>query len=105
MVSVNPLHTNLGLAIVCAITTHGGRGKTSANALEVPIPPGLPIKGAVLPYQLRTIDLKSRNATKVCAVPRDTLQATRERLKTLLGIWSPIALRHDGLARKGEPGR
>jgi mRNA-degrading endonuclease toxin of MazEF toxin-antitoxin module len=86
MVSVNPLHTSLGLAIVCAITTHGGRAKSAANALEVPVPAGLPVKGVVLPHQIRTIDLKSRNAEKVCTVPRATLQATRARLKTLLGI-------------------
>ena len=36
--------------------------------------------------QLRTMDTKARNASKLCTVPRATLQATRARLKTLLGI-------------------
>jgi hypothetical protein len=35
---------------------------------------------------LRSIDSKARNAKKLCAVPRATLQATRARLKTLLGL-------------------
>jgi mRNA-degrading endonuclease toxin of MazEF toxin-antitoxin module len=86
IVSVNVLQSSLGLAIVCAITTHGGRAKGVANPLEVPIPPGLAVKGVVLPHQLRTIDVRSRNAQKLCALPRTTLQATRARLKTLLGI-------------------
>ena len=82
---MNALQSALGLAIVCAVTTHGGRAERVRNELEVAIPAGLPVKGAVLPHQLRTIDLKARNAAKLCSVPRVTLQATRARLKTLLG--------------------
>ena len=86
IVSVNALQSALGLAMVCAVTTHGGRAEGARNDLEVPIPPGLPVKGVVLPHQLRTIDTNARNANKLCAVPRATLQATRARLKTLLGL-------------------
>ena len=86
IVSVNALQSALGLAMVCAVTTHGGRAEGARNDLEVAIPPGLPVKGVVLPHQLRTIDTNTRNANKLCAVPRATLQATRARLKTLLGI-------------------
>lgn len=86
VVSVEALQTALGLAMVCAITTHGGRSDGARNDLEVAIPPGLAIKGVVLPHQVRTIDFKARNAKRLCTVPRATLQATRSRLKTLLGI-------------------
>lgn len=86
IVSVNALQSALGLAMVCAVTTHGGRAEGARNDLEVAVPPGLPVKGVVLPHQLRTIDTNARNANKLCAVPRATLQATRARLKTLLGI-------------------
>ena len=86
VVSVDALHGALGLAMVCAVTTHGGRSENARNELEVPIPPGLIVKGVVLPHQMRTIDCKARNAKKLCAVPRATLQATRSRLKTLLGL-------------------
>jgi mRNA-degrading endonuclease toxin of MazEF toxin-antitoxin module len=85
IVSVNALHTTLGLAMVCAVTTHGGRAAGARNDLEVPLPVGLPVKGVVLPHQLRTIDSTARNAKRLCAVPRATLQATRARLKVLLG--------------------
>ena len=86
VVSVEALQSALGLAMVCAITTHGGRSEGARNDLEVPIPPGRPVHGVVLPHQMRTIDLKARNSKRLCSVPRATLQATRSRLKTLLGL-------------------
>jgi mRNA interferase MazF len=86
VVSVEAVQSALGLAMVCAITTHGGRSEGARNDLEVPIPPGLPVRGVVLPHQMRTIDLKARNSKKLCSVPRATLQATRSRVKTLLGL-------------------
>ena len=48
--------------MVCAITTHGGRAEGGRNDLEVPIPPGLPVKGVVLPHQMRTVDCKARHS-------------------------------------------
>lgn len=86
VVSVDALHSALGLAVVCAITTHGGRSTGARNDLEVAIPPGMAATGVVLPHQMRTIDTKARNAAKLCAVPRATLQAVRARLKVLLGL-------------------
>ena len=41
VVSVDALHSALGLAVVCAITTHGGRSTGARNDLEVAIPPGM----------------------------------------------------------------
>jgi len=86
VVSVNALQSSLGLAMVCAMTTHGGRFEGSRYDLEVPVPAGLPVKGVILPHHLRTIDCKARKSEKLCTVPRVTLQATRSRLKTLLGL-------------------
>lgn len=86
VVSVDALQSALGLAIVCAITTHGGRSTGARNDLEVAIPPGMTATGVVLPHQMRTIDTNARNATKLCTVPRTTLQAVRARLKVLLGL-------------------
>jgi mRNA-degrading endonuclease toxin of MazEF toxin-antitoxin module len=86
VVSVTALQTALGLAMVCALTTHGGRTDGARNDLEVPVPPGLPVKGVILPHHLRTIDCKARRSEKLCTLPRATVQATRARLKTLLGL-------------------
>jgi mRNA interferase MazF len=86
VVSVDALHSALGLAVVCAITTHEGRSTSARNDLEVSIPPGMAVSGVVLPHQMRTINTKARNATTLCTVPRATLQSVRARLKVLLGI-------------------
>jgi mRNA interferase MazF len=86
IISVNELQAALGLAVICAVTTHGGKATQPRNAMEVPIPEQLPVVGVVLSHQLRTIDLVARNARKRCSVPRATLLAVRARLKVLFGI-------------------
>jgi hypothetical protein len=45
-----------------------------------------PVKGVILPHQLRTIDCKARHSEKLCVVPQATLQDTRSRLKVLLSL-------------------
>lgn len=86
IVSVNELQAALGLAVICAVTTRGGKATRPRNDLEVPIPEQLPVVGVILPHQLRTIDLLARNAQRRCAVPRTTLLAVRARLKVLFGL-------------------
>jgi mRNA interferase MazF len=86
VVSVSVLHEEIGLAVVCPITTHGGTAQKARNALEVAVPPGLSVTGAILVYHIRTIDLRARNAKELCKVPRATLLAVRGRLKALLGL-------------------
>jgi mRNA interferase MazF len=86
VVSVDSLHAELGLAMVCAIAIRSARSTGARSDLEVAIPAGLPLTGAILPLQLRTIDSKARNATKLCTMPRSVLQSVRSRLKALLGL-------------------
>jgi mRNA interferase MazF len=86
VVSVTAFQETIGLAIVCPITTHGGTAQRARDALEVALPPGLPVKGVVLVQQVRTIDLTARNANPVAACPRATLLAVRARLKAILGL-------------------
>lgn len=86
VVSVSLFQDELGMAVVCPITTHGGTAQKTRNALEVAIPPGLSVAGVVLVYHLRTIDLKARNAKELCKVPRATLLTVRGRLKPILGL-------------------
>lgn len=86
VISVNELHSALGLAVVCAITTHAGKAGRPRNDLEVALPPGLPVHGVILSHQVKTIDWKARNAKRLGAAPRATLQLVRSRVKALLGI-------------------
>lgn len=86
VVSVTPFQEALGMAIVCPITTHGGRATRARNSLEVALPPGLRMKGVVLVPQVRTIDLEARNARTLDSCPRATLLEVRARLKAILGL-------------------
>jgi mRNA interferase MazF len=86
VVSVSLFQDEAGMAVVCPITTHGGTAQKPRSALEVAVPPGLPVTGVILVYHLRTIDLKARNAKELGKVPRATLLAVRARLKPILGL-------------------
>jgi mRNA-degrading endonuclease toxin of MazEF toxin-antitoxin module len=75
-----------GLAIVCPIKDHGGKAAKGRAHLEVPVPPGFAIAGAILSHQVKTIDWKARNAGVVDHLPRVTLLQVRARLKLFLGL-------------------
>ena len=85
VVSVDAFN-EFGMAMVCPVTTHGGRTTRSRSALEVPLPTGLKVRGEILTGQLQTIDWKARRATTLDAVPRPTLLAVRARIKAILGV-------------------
>lgn len=75
-----------GLAIVCPLTTHGGRSAKPRSELEVPVPPGFAIAGVILSHQVKTIDWRARNSTFVDHLPRATVLQVRARLKAFLGL-------------------
>ena len=75
-----------GLAIVCPVTTHGGKATKVRSQLEVPVPPGFAVSGAILSHQVRTIDWKARNSGVLDHLPRATLLEVRARLKVFLGL-------------------
>ena len=85
VVSVNAFQES-GLAIVCPITTHGGRASRSGSDVEVPVPAGFAVSGAVLSYQPKTIDWRARKAERIEHLPRTVLLQVRARLKSFLGI-------------------
>ena len=76
----------MGMAIVCPLTTHGSKAAKARNDLEVPVPPGFAISGMILSHQVKTIDWKARNAAVLDHLPRATLNQVRARLKAFLGV-------------------
>ena len=75
-----------GLAIVCPVTTHGGRASKPRSELEVAVPPGFAAVGVILSHQVKTIDWKARRSTFLDHLPRTTLLQVRARLKAFLGV-------------------
>ena len=68
----------IGLAIVVPITS-----KVKNMPFEVPIN-GKTIKGAVLPFQLRTVDIKVREVRYIEKASRDTLELVCDSLNNII---------------------
>ena len=68
-----------GLAILCPITN-----QIKGYPLEVLIPAGLSVAGAILSDQVKSLDWRARNAELVCTLPTDTISEVLQKLVTLL---------------------
>jgi len=68
-----------GLAILCPITS-----QIKGYPFEVLIPAGLPIAGAILSDQVKSLDWHARNAELICRLPTETITETLQKLGTLL---------------------
>lgn len=68
----------VGLALLCPITT-----RAKGYPFEVLLPPGLPITGAVLADQVKSLDWRARGARLAGRVPSKTVETVMDRLQTL----------------------
>ncbi|MCX6004861.1 MAG: endoribonuclease MazF [Chloroflexi bacterium] len=68
-----------GLAILCPITS-----QIKGYPFEVLIPEGLPIAGAILSDQVKSLDWRARNAELICRLPTETISEILQKLGTLL---------------------
>ena len=69
----------VGLAIVCPITS-----QIKGYPFEVLIPAGLPVSGAILADQIKSLDWRARKAEKVCILPAGVVVELLQKLGTLL---------------------
>lgn len=74
-------HERTALAIVCPITSN-----TDSYPFKVTLPEGLPIAGAVLADQARSIDRAARQLKFAGRAPRAVLLEVQGRLAALLGM-------------------
>jgi len=79
VLSPSSYNGKVGLAILCPITS-----QVKGYPFEVLIPHGLPVTGAVLSDQAKSLDWSARRAELACRVPRDTVQQVLLKLGTLL---------------------
>lgn len=68
-----------GLALVVPITN-----QVKGYPFEVPIPPGLPVKGVVLTDHLKSLDWRARNAERLCTLPSEALREVLQKASLLL---------------------
>ena len=69
----------VGLAILCPITN-----QVKGYPFEVLLPAGLPVVGAILSDQVKSLDWRARNAELLCALPTQTISEVLQKLITLL---------------------
>jgi len=69
-----------GLAILCPVTS-----QTKGYPFEVALPEGLPVLGAILSDQVRSLDWRARKASRICRLPDEITGAVLGKLRTLLG--------------------
>ena len=69
----------IGLAILCPITKI-----IKGYPFEVLIPEGLPVMGAILSDQVKSLDWRARDAELICSLPTETISEVLQKLVTLL---------------------
>lgn len=69
----------VGLAVFCPVTT-----QIKGYPFEVLVPEGLPVSGAVLSDQVRTMDWRIRNPEPICSLPAAAIGEILGKLLTLL---------------------
>jgi len=79
VISPQSYNGKVGLAIFCPITS-----QIKGYPFEVLIPAGLPVAGAILSDQLKSLDWRARNAELICTLPTETISEVLQKLVTLL---------------------
>jgi len=80
VISPSKYNAKVGLAIFCPITT-----QIKGYPFEVLIPAGLPVKGAILSDQVKSLDWRARKAKFICELPAGTVREVMDKLGTLMG--------------------
>ena len=70
-----------GLAILCPVTSH-----VKGYPFEVVLPADLPVTGAILSDQIKSLDWRVRDAELICTLPDEIVSEIMQKLVTLLSI-------------------
>ena len=81
VLSPGSYNAKVGLAILCPITS-----RVKGYPFEVPIPDGLPLDGAILSDQAKSLDWKARKAEFICRLPSESTVEVLQKLGTLLSV-------------------
>ena len=79
VLSPRAYNTKVGLALFCPIT-----GQIKGYPFEVIIPTGLPVSGAILADQVKSLDWQARRADLIVALPGQVVDAVLAMVRTLL---------------------
>ncbi len=79
VISPRAYNRKVGLALLCPITS-----QVKGYPFEVLLPAGVPVQGAILADQLKSLDWRARHAQKVCSVPDQVMQEVTARILALV---------------------
>ncbi len=79
VLSPQSYNSKVGLAIFCPITS-----QPKGYPFEVLLPAGLPVAGAILSDQVKSLDWRARRAEFTCTLPTETISEAFQKLATLL---------------------
>ena len=69
----------VGLALLCPITN-----QIKGYPFEVLVPRGLPVTGAILADQVKSLDWQAREAELICRLPDETIDEALNKVGVLL---------------------
>lgn len=69
----------VGLALLCPVTS-----QVKGYPFEVSVPEGLPVSGAVLSDQVKSLDWRARRAERLCVLPESVTIEVLRRMNALL---------------------
>lgn len=79
VISPEKYNRKTGLAIFCPITS-----QVKGYPFEVILPDGLPVKGAILADQVKSLDWRIRDTELICTLPESTIFEVNVRFGSLL---------------------
>ena len=79
VLSPRSYNSKVGLALICPITS-----QVKGYPFEVLLPAGLPVTGAVLSDQVKSLDWAARNVELICILPDEIITEVLQKLTTLL---------------------
>ena len=79
VLSPDAYNGKVGLAILCPITS-----QIKGYPFEVIVPADLPVTGAILSDQVKSLDWRARNAELICTLPSRTMSEVLQKLGSLL---------------------
>ena len=79
VLSPQSYNSKVGLAIFCPITN-----QPKGYPFEVLLPAGLPVAGAILSDQVKSLDWRARRTEFICTLPTETISEALQKLATLL---------------------
>jgi mRNA interferase MazF len=79
VLSPKSYNSKTGLAIFCPVTS-----QVKGYPFEVLLPEGMPVSGAILSDQVKSLDWRARNAELLCHLPDEITSEALQKLNTLL---------------------